>query len=105
MPYLVNRSHIHLVNAAHPIQTEFQWESLSLNWSSSDSSLEVVDGLSGKTTERLELVFIILEIIVSFVLCLYSVHFQSYTWKPQCYPDYLVLSELILRLVVFLEIL
>ncbi|XP_064006008.1 adenosine deaminase domain-containing protein 1 isoform X2 [Pogoniulus pusillus] len=51
VPYLVNRSHIHLVNAAYPIQTEFQWESLSLNWSLSDSSLEVVDGLSGKTTE------------------------------------------------------
>uniref|UniRef100_A0A8B9RRY0 Adenosine deaminase domain-containing protein 1 n=1 Tax=Accipiter nisus TaxID=211598 RepID=A0A8B9RRY0_9AVES len=51
MPYLVNRSHIYLVNAAHSIQTDFQQRSLSLNWSLSDTSLEVVDGLSGKTTE------------------------------------------------------
>uniref|UniRef100_A0A663EY08 Adenosine deaminase domain containing 1 n=1 Tax=Aquila chrysaetos chrysaetos TaxID=223781 RepID=A0A663EY08_AQUCH len=51
MPYLVNRSHTYLVNAAHSIQTDFQQRSLSLNWSLSDASLEVVDGLSGKTTE------------------------------------------------------
>ncbi|NXN09613.1 ADAD1 protein, partial [Indicator maculatus] len=51
MPYLVNRCHIQLVNTAHPIQTEFQWDYLSLNWSLSDTSLEVVDGLSGKTIE------------------------------------------------------
>ncbi|XP_054248198.1 adenosine deaminase domain-containing protein 1 [Indicator indicator] len=51
MPYLVNRCHIQLVNTAYPIQTEFQWEYLSLNWSLSDTSLEVVDGLSGKTIE------------------------------------------------------
>ncbi|KFP95609.1 Adenosine deaminase domain-containing protein 1, partial [Haliaeetus albicilla] len=51
MPYLVNRSHTYLVNAAHSIQTDFQQRSLSLNWSLSDTSLEVVDGLSGKTTE------------------------------------------------------
>ncbi|KFZ67121.1 Adenosine deaminase domain-containing protein 1, partial [Podiceps cristatus] len=51
MPYLVNRSHTYLVNAAHPIQIDFQQRSLSLNWSLSDTSLEVVDGLSGKTTE------------------------------------------------------
>ncbi|NXD62681.1 ADAD1 protein, partial [Eolophus roseicapillus] len=54
MPYLVNRSHTYLVNAAHPIQTYFKQTSLSLNWSSSDISLEVVDGLDGKTTERLD---------------------------------------------------
>lgn len=65
MPYLVNRSHIYLVNAAHSIQTDFQQRSLSLNWSLSDTSLEVVDGLSGKTTERLEFFFIMLEIMVS----------------------------------------
>ncbi|NXS66522.1 ADAD1 protein, partial [Pandion haliaetus] len=51
MPYLVNRSHTYLVNAAHPIQTDFQQRSLSLNWSLSDASLEVVDGLNGKTIE------------------------------------------------------
>ncbi|KFQ34153.1 Adenosine deaminase domain-containing protein 1, partial [Merops nubicus] len=52
MPYLVNRSHVYLVNAAHSVQTDFQQASLSLNWSLSDVSLEVVDGLNGKTTER-----------------------------------------------------
>ncbi|XP_010305635.1 adenosine deaminase domain-containing protein 1 [Balearica regulorum gibbericeps] len=51
MPYLVNRSHTYLVNAAHPIQPDFKQRSLSLNWSLSDASLEVVDGLNGKTTE------------------------------------------------------
>ncbi|NXC19235.1 ADAD1 protein, partial [Corythaeola cristata] len=51
MPFLVNRSHTYLVNAAHPIQTDFKQRSLSLNWSLSDTSLEVVDGLNGKTTE------------------------------------------------------
>ncbi|NXO52796.1 ADAD1 protein, partial [Aramus guarauna] len=51
MPYLVNRSHTYLVNAAHPILTEFKQRSLSLNWSLSDASLEVVNGLNGKTTE------------------------------------------------------
>ncbi|NXF30106.1 ADAD1 protein, partial [Nyctibius bracteatus] len=51
MPYLVNRSHTYLVNAAHPIQIDFKQRSLSLNWSLSDTSLEVVDGLNGKTTE------------------------------------------------------
>uniref|UniRef100_A0A8B9GGU8 Adenosine deaminase domain containing 1 n=1 Tax=Amazona collaria TaxID=241587 RepID=A0A8B9GGU8_9PSIT len=51
MPYLVNRSHTYLVNAAYPIQTYFKQTSLSLNWSLSDISLEVVDGLDGKTTE------------------------------------------------------
>ncbi|NWX45207.1 ADAD1 protein, partial [Steatornis caripensis] len=51
MPFLVNRSHTYLVNAAHPIQTDLKHRSHSLNWSSSDVSLEVVDGLNGKTTE------------------------------------------------------
>ncbi|XP_075278311.1 adenosine deaminase domain-containing protein 1 [Opisthocomus hoazin] len=51
MPYLVNKSHTYLVNAAHPIQTDLKQRSLSLNWSLSDASLEVVDGLNGKTTE------------------------------------------------------
>ncbi|KFV14118.1 Adenosine deaminase domain-containing protein 1, partial [Tauraco erythrolophus] len=51
MPFVVNRSHTYLVNAAHPIQIDFEQKSLSLNWSLSDASLEVVDGLNGKTTE------------------------------------------------------
>ncbi|NWH94382.1 ADAD1 protein, partial [Aegithalos caudatus] len=51
VPYLVNRSHIYLVKAALPIQTDLNQWSLSLNWTLSDTSLEVVDGLSGKTTE------------------------------------------------------
>ncbi|NXY04597.1 ADAD1 protein, partial [Pteruthius melanotis] len=51
VPYLVNRSHIYLVKAALPIQTDLNQWSLSLNWTLSDASLEVVDGLTGKTTE------------------------------------------------------
>ncbi|NXV73973.1 ADAD1 protein, partial [Atlantisia rogersi] len=51
MPYLVNRSHTYLVNAAYPIQIDLKQKSLSLNWSSSDASVEVVDGLNGRTTE------------------------------------------------------
>ncbi|XP_041904527.1 adenosine deaminase domain-containing protein 1 isoform X1 [Corvus kubaryi] len=51
MPYLVNRSHIYLVKAALPVQKDLNQWSLSLNWTLSDASLEVVDGLSGKTTE------------------------------------------------------
>nr|XP_031360480.1 adenosine deaminase domain-containing protein 1 [Lonchura striata domestica] len=51
MHYLVNRSHIYLVKAAVLIQTDLNQWSLSLNWTLSDASLEVVDGLSGKTTE------------------------------------------------------
>ncbi|XP_010218631.1 PREDICTED: adenosine deaminase domain-containing protein 1 [Tinamus guttatus] len=51
MLYLVNRSHTYLVNATHSVQMVTEQRSLSLNWSLSDTSLEVVDGLSGKTTE------------------------------------------------------
>ncbi|KFP86974.1 Adenosine deaminase domain-containing protein 1, partial [Apaloderma vittatum] len=52
VPYVVNRSHTYLVNAAHPIRTDFKQRSLSLNWSLSDASLEIVDGLNGKITEN-----------------------------------------------------
>ncbi|NWI96915.1 ADAD1 protein, partial [Pitta sordida] len=51
MPYLVNRSHIYLVKAAQPVQTDVNQWSLSLNWTLSDASLEAVDGISGKATE------------------------------------------------------
>ncbi|OPJ75808.1 adenosine deaminase domain-containing protein 1 [Patagioenas fasciata monilis] len=51
MPYLVNRSHTYLVKAAHSIQRDFKQRYLSLNWSLTDASLEVVDALNGKTTE------------------------------------------------------
>ncbi|NWU83289.1 ADAD1 protein, partial [Onychorhynchus coronatus] len=51
VPYLVNRSHIYLVKAAQPVQTDLNRWSLSLNWTLTDASVEVVDGISGKTTE------------------------------------------------------
>ncbi|NWT02431.1 ADAD1 protein, partial [Mionectes macconnelli] len=51
VPYLVNRSHIYLVKAAQPVQTDLNQRSLSLNWTLTDASMEVVDGISGKTTE------------------------------------------------------
>ncbi|NXO76263.1 ADAD1 protein, partial [Sitta europaea] len=51
VPYVVNRSPVYLVKAALPIQTDLERWALSLNWTQSDASLEVVDGLSGKTTE------------------------------------------------------
>ncbi|NXM00824.1 ADAD1 protein, partial [Tyrannus savana] len=62
MPYLVNRSHIYLVKAAQPVQTDLSQRSLSLNWTLTDASVEVVDGISGKTIERLGFLFISLEI-------------------------------------------
>nr|XP_060634958.1 adenosine deaminase domain-containing protein 1 isoform X1 [Anolis sagrei ordinatus]XP_060634959.1 adenosine deaminase domain-containing protein 1 isoform X1 [Anolis sagrei ordinatus] len=51
MFYLVNSPHISLVPTAFPVQIDLEHRSLSLNWSQGDLSLEVVDGLSGKTTE------------------------------------------------------
>ncbi|XP_061441159.1 adenosine deaminase domain-containing protein 1 isoform X3 [Rhineura floridana] len=51
MFYLVNRPHISLVSAAYPVQVDLECRSLSVNWSQGDLSLEVVDGLNGKTTE------------------------------------------------------
>uniref|UniRef100_A0A8C3S3T4 Adenosine deaminase domain-containing protein 1 n=1 Tax=Chelydra serpentina TaxID=8475 RepID=A0A8C3S3T4_CHESE len=51
MFYLVNRPHISLVTATHPIQLDLEHRSLSVNWSQGDTSLEVVDGLNGKITE------------------------------------------------------
>lgn len=52
MFYLVNRSQISLVTAAYPVQLDLEHRSLSVNWSQGDNSLEVVDGLLGKTIER-----------------------------------------------------
>lgn len=52
MFYLVNRPHISLVTSAYPVQLDLEHRSLSVNWSQGDTSLEVVDGLNGKTTER-----------------------------------------------------
>ncbi|XP_073197157.1 adenosine deaminase domain-containing protein 1 isoform X1 [Lepidochelys kempii] len=51
MFYLVNRPHISLVTATHPVQLDLEHRSLSVNWSQGDTSLEVVDGLNGKITE------------------------------------------------------
>lgn len=55
MFYLVNRPHISLVPTAYPLQINLDHKSLSLNWAQGDNSLEIVDGLNGKITERLEL--------------------------------------------------
>ncbi|XP_005290331.2 adenosine deaminase domain-containing protein 1 isoform X1 [Chrysemys picta bellii] len=51
MFYLVNRPHISLVTATHPVQIDLEHRSLSVNWSQGDTSLEVVDGFNGKITE------------------------------------------------------
>ncbi|XP_043369032.1 adenosine deaminase domain-containing protein 1 isoform X1 [Dermochelys coriacea] len=51
MFYLVNRPHISLVTATHPVQLDLEHRFLSVNWSQGDTSLEVVDGLNGKITE------------------------------------------------------
>ncbi|XP_024600936.1 adenosine deaminase domain-containing protein 1 isoform X2 [Neophocaena asiaeorientalis asiaeorientalis] len=51
MFYLVNRPHISLVPSAYPCQTNLEYKFLSLNWAQGDISLEIVDGLTGKTTE------------------------------------------------------
>uniref|UniRef100_A0A8D0GYY8 Adenosine deaminase domain-containing protein 1 n=1 Tax=Sphenodon punctatus TaxID=8508 RepID=A0A8D0GYY8_SPHPU len=51
MFYLVNRPHISLVTAAHPLQLDMEHRFLSLNWSQGDASLEIVDGLNGKINE------------------------------------------------------
>lgn len=50
--YLVNSPHVSLVTAAYPVQVDLLHKSLSVNWSQGDLSLEVVDGLNGKITER-----------------------------------------------------
>lgn len=55
MFYLVNRPHISLVPSAYPLQMNLEYKFLSLNWAQGDVSLEIVDGLSGKITERLKL--------------------------------------------------
>ncbi|XP_029091736.1 adenosine deaminase domain-containing protein 1 isoform X2 [Monodon monoceros] len=51
MFYLVNRPHISLVPSAYPCQTNLEYKFLSLNWAQGDISLEIVDGVTGKTTE------------------------------------------------------
>lgn len=51
--YLVNRPQIVLVPSAYLLQTNVEYRSLSLNWAQGDNSLEIVDGQSGKITERL----------------------------------------------------
>ncbi|XP_006015696.1 adenosine deaminase domain-containing protein 1 isoform X2 [Alligator sinensis] len=51
MFYLVNRPHISLVTATHPVEVDVENRCLSVNWSQGDTSLEIVDGLSGKITE------------------------------------------------------
>ncbi|XP_006125663.2 adenosine deaminase domain-containing protein 1 [Pelodiscus sinensis] len=51
MFYLVNRPHISLVTATHPVQMDLEHRSLSVNWSQGDTSLEIVDGLNGKITQ------------------------------------------------------
>lgn len=53
MFYLVNRPQISLVPSAYLLQTDLEYRSLSLNWAQGDISLEIVDGISGKITERL----------------------------------------------------
>ncbi|KFP73626.1 Adenosine deaminase domain-containing protein 1, partial [Acanthisitta chloris] len=51
MPYVVNRSHIYLVKAAHPVETDLNQRNLSLNWALSDATLEVVNVVNGRTSE------------------------------------------------------
>ncbi|RXM92716.1 Adenosine deaminase domain-containing protein 1 [Acipenser ruthenus] len=52
MYYCVYRPHINLVSSAHPIEMSLAQKTLSMNWSQGDISLEIVDGLTGKTVER-----------------------------------------------------
>uniref|UniRef100_A0A8C8SUS6 Adenosine deaminase domain-containing protein 1 n=1 Tax=Pelusios castaneus TaxID=367368 RepID=A0A8C8SUS6_9SAUR len=49
--YLVNKPHISLVTATHPIQIDLEHRCLSVNWSQGDTTLEVVNGLNGKIIE------------------------------------------------------
>ncbi|XP_058862488.1 adenosine deaminase domain-containing protein 1 isoform X1 [Acipenser ruthenus] len=51
MYYCVYRPHINLVSSAHPIEMSLAQKTLSMNWSQGDISLEIVDGLTGKTVE------------------------------------------------------
>ncbi|KAM8940543.1 adenosine deaminase domain-containing protein 1 [Pelodytes ibericus] len=51
MFYLVNRPYISIVPATHPIENTGVNRSLSLNWSQGDSSIEIVNALSGKIIE------------------------------------------------------
>ncbi|KAM4621936.1 adenosine deaminase domain-containing protein 1 [Polymixia lowei] len=52
MFYCMLRAHIGLVPAATPHGDAGAQQSLSVNWSQGDGSLEVVDGLEGKTVEE-----------------------------------------------------
>ncbi|MGH0163850.1 UNVERIFIED_CONTAM: hypothetical protein FKN15_068205 [Acipenser sinensis] len=51
MYYCVYRPHINLVSSAHPIEMSLAQKTLSMNWSQGDISLEIIDGLTGKTVE------------------------------------------------------
>ncbi|XP_066577060.1 adenosine deaminase domain-containing protein 1 [Amia ocellicauda] len=52
MYYCVYRPHISLVPALYPVEVPSAQKALSMNWSQGDISLEMVDGLNGKTLEQ-----------------------------------------------------
>lgn len=52
MYYCVYRPHISLVPSAIPTDANSTQRALSINWSQGDVSLEVVDGVEGKSVEE-----------------------------------------------------